>query len=149
MDHLVREWRATRNVATFVYDNLITDDTAMVADTTLEQMVFNVLDNARDASPHYVQLHACRDADVLCITITDRGAGFDAHVLSQLGQPYQSTKGKPGGGLGLFLSMNVARTLGGSLHAENLPSGGARVTITLSMNDISMPETESVSPHGN
>ena len=148
LDHLVREWRATRNVGTFVYDNLINDDAAMVADTTFEQMVFNVLDNARDASPHWVQLHATRDADVLCITITDRGPGFDAHVLSQLGQPYQSTKGKPGGGLGLFLSMNVARTLGGSLRAENLQSGGARVTITLSMNELSMPETVPEATHG-
>ena len=51
-------------------------------------------------------------------------------------------------GLGLFLSMNVARTLGGSLRAENLQSGGARVTITLSMNELSMPETVTEVPHG-
>jgi K+-sensing histidine kinase KdpD len=44
--------------------------------------------------------------------------------------------------------MNVARTLGGSLRAENLQSGGARVTITLSMNELSMPETVTEVPHG-
>ena len=44
----------------------------------------------------------------------------------------------PGGGLGLFLSLNVARTLGGSVHAENLPGGGARVTITLPLAAIAL-----------
>ncbi|MBC7500340.1 MAG: sensor histidine kinase, partial [Herminiimonas sp.] len=40
-------------------------------------------------------------------------------------------KGRPGGGLGLFLSVNVARTLGGSVTAHNRTQGGAVVRITL------------------
>lgn len=148
LDHLVREWRATRSIDAFEYDNGIEGDDAMVADTTLEQMVFNVLDNARDASPQWVRLHASRDADELRIIVTDRGPGFAPEVLAQLGVPYQSTKGRPGGGLGLFLSMNVARTLGGSLSAENRPEGGAQVTITLSLPDLALPEPEPHAAHG-
>ncbi|NBX21080.1 MAG: sensor histidine kinase, partial [Betaproteobacteria bacterium] len=148
LDTLVREWRGTRSVDTFLYDNQVDENTAMVADTTLEQMVFNVLDNARDASPHWVSLEASRDGDALRIVVTDRGPGFTPEVLSHIGVPYQSTKGRPGGGLGLFLSMNVARTLGGSLSAENRVEGGARVTITLSLPDISLPEPEKNNTHG-
>jgi two-component system sensor histidine kinase RegB len=148
LDHLVREWRATRSVEAFEYDNAIEGDDAMVADTTLEQMVFNVLDNARDASPQWVRLHASRDADELRIIVTDRGPGFAPEVLAQLGVPYQSTKGRPGSGLGLFLSMNVARTLGGSLSAKNRPEGGAQVTITLSLPDLALPEPEPHAAHG-
>ncbi len=147
-DSLVREWRSTRSVDTFVYDNQVDEDSAMVADTTLEQMVFNVLDNARDASPGWVSLQASRHADTLRIVVTDQGPGFAPDVLAHIGVPYQSTKGRPGGGLGLFLSMNVARTLGGSLSAENMPAGGARVTITLSLPDISLPETAKNIAHG-
>ncbi|TAF80607.1 MAG: sensor histidine kinase [Curvibacter sp.] len=148
LDSLVKEWRATRSVDTFLYDNQVDDNTAMVADTTLEQMVFNVLDNARDASPHWVSLEASRDGEALRIVVTDRGPGFTPEVLSHIGVPYQSTKGRPGGGLGLFLSMNVARTLGGSVSAENRAEGGARVTITLSLPDISLPEPEKNNTHG-
>jgi two-component system sensor histidine kinase RegB len=148
LDTLVQEWRGTRSVDTFLYDNQVDENTAMVADTTLEQMVFNVLDNARDASPHWVSLEASRDGDALRIVVTDRGPGFTPEVLSHIGVPYQSTKGRPGGGLGLFLSMNVARTLGGSLSAENRVEGGARVTITLSLPDISLPEPEKTNTHG-
>lgn len=140
LDALVQQWRATRSVAAFDYDNRFGTDQPMVADTTLQQMVFNVLDNARDASPDWVGLRAerSRDGQALCISVIDRGPGFTPDMLRQLGKPYQSSKGRPGGGLGLFLSTNVARTLGGSIRAENLPEAGARVTITLPLPAIAL-----------
>ena len=49
-------------------------------------------------------------------------------MLAQLGKPYQSSKGRPGGGLGLFLVVNVARTLGGTSRRTIRPKGGAEVT---------------------
>jgi two-component system sensor histidine kinase RegB len=141
LDTLVSDWRATRSIDTFVYDNRIQNDSPMVADTTLQQMVFNVLDNARDASPDWVALLSQRDDDALRIVVTDRGPGFSPEVLAQIGTPYQSTKGRPGGGLGLFLSMNVARTLGGSLVARNRPEGGAEVTITMALANIALQDS--------
>ena len=138
LDTVVKDWRSTRSIETLVYDNRILDDSPMVADATLEQMVFNVLDNARDASPHWVSLRAESDHDVLRIVVTDRGPGFAPAVLAQVGTPYRSTKGRPGGGLGLFLSMNVARTLGGSVTARNLPEGGAEVTVTIALATIAL-----------
>lgn len=148
VDSVVQEWRATRSVDTLVYDNQVLADTAMVADTTLRQMVFNVLDNACDASPQWVSLQARVDGDALHIIVTDRGPGFAPAILHHIGAPYQSTKGQPGGGLGLFLSMNVARTLGGSLRAENTPQGGACVTITLPLPDIAWSNETPNHHHG-
>ena len=141
LDALAQDWRATRSVEHFAYDNQVRTDRPMVADATLEQMVFNVLDNARDASPHWVGMAAWQDAQALYIRVQDQGPGFAPAILAQLGQPYQSTKGRPGGGLGLFLAMNVARTLGGSVQARNHPEGGAQVTITLPLAAIALAET--------
>ncbi len=141
LDTLVRDWRATRSIDTFVYDNRIQDDSPMVADAMLQQMVFNVLDNAWDASPRWVALQAGCDNGLLRIVVTDRGPGFSPELLAQIGTPYQSTKGRPGGGLGLFLSMNVARTLGGSLVARNRPEGGAEVTIAIALAAIALQDT--------
>lgn len=135
---VVEDWRATRFVDTFVFENHIQDDSPMVADATLEQMVFNVLDNAREASPQWVRMDVEREDDTLKIVVTDQGAGFSAALLDHIGTPYQSTKGRPGSGLGLFLSMNVARTLGGSVVARNRPQGGAEVTITISLAAIGL-----------
>lgn len=142
LDTLAQEWRATRSVDTFAYSNRFGQDRPMVSDATLEQMVFNVLDNARDASPHWVALSAERDADALRITVSDQGPGFAPDMLAQFGKPYQSSKGRPGGGLGLFLAMNVARTLGGSVVAHNRTEGGAMVTITLPLAAIALQETD-------
>lgn len=77
---------------------------------------------------------------MLRIVVSDQGPGFSPSLLAQIGIPYQSTKGRPGGGLGLFLSMNVARTLGGSVVARNRPEGGAEVTITLSLSAITLQD---------
>ena len=63
-------------------------------------------------------------------------------MLARLGQPYQSSKGRPGGGLGLFLSVNVARLLGGRLQARNRQGGGAEVTIRLPLAALALPEPE-------
>lgn len=138
VDALADEWRSTRSMPKFVYENQFGTDTPMVSDTTLKQMVFNVLDNARDASPAWVQLTAARHADALRITVTDAGPGFSADMLSRLGTPYQSTKNRPGGGLGLYLVLNVARTLGGSVVARNRAEGGAEVTIDLPLAAIAL-----------
>ena len=138
LDTVVKDWRATRSIETLVYNNRIQDDRPMVADATLEQMVFNVLDNAREASPQWVSLQAESDAVVLRIVVMDQGPGFAPAVLAQVGTPYRSTKGRPGSGLGLFLSMNVARTLGGSVTARNRAEGGAEVTISIALATIAL-----------
>lgn len=142
LDTLAEEWRRTRYVQTFIYENHFGADSPMVSDATLQQMVFNVLDNARDASPHWVALAAERTQTALMITVSDDGPGFSADILAQFGKPYQSSKGRPGGGLGLFLAMNVARTLGGSVQAHNRKDGGAVVSISLPLAAIILPETE-------
>ncbi len=65
------------------------------------------------------------------ISVRDAGPGFSAEMLRQIGEPYRSSKNRPGSGLGLFLVVNVIRKLGGSVTAINAPDGGACVTLTL------------------
>ncbi|HEX3138708.1 MAG TPA: HAMP domain-containing sensor histidine kinase, partial [Rhizobacter sp.] len=140
LDQLIKEWRATRSVAAFSFENRFGEDLPMVSDSAVKQMVCNVLDNAVEASPHWVRLEAVRDADALTLTVLDAGPGFAPAMLAQLGKPYQSSKGRPGGGLGLFLVVNVARTLGGFVTAHNRPEGGAAVTITLPLSSITLDQ---------
>jgi two-component system sensor histidine kinase RegB len=142
LNDLVEEWRSTRAANAFTYEDAFGDDLPMVSDSALKQMVCNVLDNALEASRYSVGLKAAREADALVLTISDAGPGFSTAMLSQFGKPYQTSKGRPGGGLGLFLVVNVARTLGGKVDAQNATEGGARVTLTLPLSSITLDEEE-------
>lgn len=112
------------------YRNDVEPDEQIVSDTALRQVIFNVFDNALEASPHWVGVTAERRGEKLVISVRDRGPGFDAGILAALGQPYMSSKGRPGGGLGLFLVINVVRKLGGDFSARNMEQG-ACVTLSL------------------
>jgi two-component system sensor histidine kinase RegB len=138
LDDLVKEWRETRPVTHFTYENRFGTDLSIVSDSAIKQMIYNVLDNALEASPRWVGLEVTHEGDVLKLTISDSGPGFPAEMLAQLGKPYQSSKGRPGAGLGLFLVSNVARTLHGSVSAHNRPEGGAIVTLTLPLDSITL-----------
>ncbi|MDQ8731878.1 ATP-binding protein [Bradyrhizobium sp. LHD-71] len=128
---LVEEWRAARSVTTLSFKNSFGADLAIASDAALKQVVFNLLDNAFEASPDWLELAAERNTEALLLRVSDNGPGFSSEMLAQLGKPYHSSKGRPGGGLGLFLVVNVVRKLGGQVMAQNRPQGGAAVTLTL------------------
>ncbi len=142
LDDLATEWRSSRPVASFDYTNRIAHDVPVVFDSVLKQMICNVLDNAFEASPQFVSLDASRQGDTLTLRISDKGPGFAPAMLAQIGKPYQSSKGRPGSGLGLFLVVNVARKLGGTVNARNREEGGALVELTLPLAAISLDEEE-------
>ena len=128
---IVEEWRRARSVTSLHFINLIGDDLAIVSDVALTQAIFNVLDNALEVSRDWVEFAAEREDDTLVLSISDRGPGFAPEMLAQLGKPYQSSKGRPGGGLGLFLVVNVIRKLGGVVTAQNHRKRGATVRLSL------------------
>jgi two-component system sensor histidine kinase RegB len=147
LDELVQQWRGTRPVKALEYHRDGVPDVPIISDAALRQMVNNVLDNALEAGPvGLVRLVADSDDDTLVLRVQDEGPGFAPEMLERFGKPYQSSKGRPGGGLGLFLSVNVARTLGGRIEARNRPGGGAEVVITLPLASLMPPEWSPESP---
>lgn len=140
LDDLVEDWQDSRPVRDFVYLNRIAQDLPVAFDEALKQMIDNVLDNALEASPDWVGLEASLEDGTLLFVVRDRGPGFLPAMLANFGKPYQSSKGRPGGGLGLFLVVNVARTLGGSVAAANRPEGGAEVRLTLPLSAIALAQ---------
>lgn len=133
-ESLVEEWESSRPAQHFEYNNTIEEEFTVAFDSTVKQMLFNVLDNALEVSPNWLRFEVSKVGDKLFLTVTDQGPGFRADILEQVGTPYNSSKGRPGGGLGLFLVLNVARTLGGTLTVNNRKEGGAEVVIALPLN---------------
>lgn len=139
LEGLVGEWRAQNPGRVLTLEDELGADLAIVADTALKQVIWNVLDNGWEASERPVRLRAIRSDGALQLVVRDSGPGFTDEALANLGQPYNSTKGREGGGLGLFLVSNVMRKLGGSVTARNRPDGGAEIVLALPLASIAAP----------
>ena len=133
---LVEEARAGRMPGTVEFNDLFGADLAIISDPALRQVIGHELDNASEVSPEWIALTASRDGGMAVIEISDRGPGFSDEMIERFGQPYSSTKGRPGGGLGLFLLVNVLRKLGGSASVANRDAGGAVVRVILPLSAV-------------
>jgi two-component system sensor histidine kinase RegB len=138
LQKLVADWQAVHPDANLSYDSRLGEDLPIAWDTALQQVIFNVLDNAHEVSPHWVGFTASQDRDSLILEVSDLGPGFAPDMLKQVGRPHRSTKGREERGLGLFLVTNVLRKLGGSLSARNRPKHGAIVTMTLPLSALAI-----------
>jgi two-component system sensor histidine kinase RegB len=132
------EWKARRGPAAATYDDALAGDPKIIADSALKQALNHLLDNAVDASPAMVRMSARLDGDDLVVAVQDAGPGFAPEMLQNIGKPYQSTKGRQGGGLGLFLVVNVVRKLGGRVEARNRDAGGAEVIVTAPLSALTI-----------
>lgn len=98
------------------------------------QAIRNTLQNAIDASQPgaIVNLTATQIGDRWVLEVVDRGDGMDAEVLARIGEPFFTTK-EPGRGMGLgiHLTENVIRRLGGTIKFSSQPGHGTVVTINL------------------
>jgi two-component system sensor histidine kinase RegB len=127
---ILADWQALHPGTALEFRRKDTEGTAVVADPALRQAIWNLLDNAAEASPGWVALDAVRRDRELVLAVRDRGPGFDEAALDDLGRPHASRKG-PGHGVGLFLVWNVMRRLEGRAEAHNLDGGGAQVRLHL------------------
>jgi signal transduction histidine kinase len=105
------------------------DPVACVTDATaLEQIVFNLVDNAckyaagRCAEP-VVRVTLESAGRWISLRVCDSGPGISRRERSRLFRPFhksadEAANSKPGVGLGLALSQRLAKALGGKLTLE-------------------------------
>lgn len=101
---------------------------AQGAAVRLEQVIVNLLSNALDAlatvpPPRELTVETFADSDRIAIAVTDRGPGIGPDMRSRLFRPFSTTKGAGGTGLGLYISREIVRELGGELVHEPTVEG--------------------------
>ena len=101
----------------------------------LRQILFNLLSNAcKFTREGEVRLRARLVGDDVELTVADTGVGISADGLARLFQPFvqaeQSTRRKYGGtGLGLALTRELCRLLGGSIAVDSAPGRGTTFVV--------------------
>jgi PAS domain S-box-containing protein len=98
----------------------------------LRQVFTNLLTNAAEATGKGGQIHLSaravaarmkedghrREPGVL-VTVEDNGPGIPEEIVSQLFQPFFTTKGERGTGLGLWISRGIITKHGGSIELDS------------------------------
>ena len=108
----------------------------------LQRLFLNLFLNALSVSKEGGEVHLTTrlDGASAVATVEDEGPGFSPEILPRLFGAYETTRASEGGtGLGLNLCARIAREHGGSLTAENRPTGGARLILRLPLIAASGP----------
>ncbi len=100
----------------------------------LTEMVTNLFLNAIDAMPAGGTLSvSSREGEgrTVVLTIADTGIGMSEAVRRRIFEPFFSTKGDAGSGLGLSMAYSIIKRHGGEIRVDSTPGRGATFTITL------------------
>ncbi|KAB2310974.1 HDOD domain-containing protein [Betaproteobacteria bacterium SCN2] len=107
----------------------------------LKQVLLNLAKNAVEAMPHggklvFATARGERDGrNCAVITVQDSGPGLPQQVRAQLFQPAVSTKAGEHAGLGLYISHNLVKNMGGEIECDS-DASGSTFRIYLPMTDM-------------
>ena len=146
LDHLVHEvvdlYRAQDSSVEIV---VTSDPTIPLIDADIgrvRQMLHNLVRNAIEALENTtnsridVQVSAAEidSIELALIKVEDNGPGFQTGSVSQVFDPYVTTKPK-GTGLGLAIVKKLVEEHVGTIRAENRKQGGASISVRLPLNE--------------
>lgn len=92
--------------------------------------VGNLVENAVDFADRKVEVRIGTNAETVHVDVMDDGPGFDAEILSRIGDPYITSRPEDDGmGLGVFIAKTLLEHTGATVRFTNRPEGGAWVAI--------------------
>ena len=110
----------------------------------ISQVMANLISNAIQAVPvgGEIGLSAREDGNMTEIKVRDNGHGMNEETLRHLFEPFYSTKGDLGNGLGLYISYEIVERHGGSLLVQSKVGNGTEIRVRLPGRPRSVPVSE-------
>jgi len=103
--------------------------------TQLQQAILNLVVNARDALRTAGEIRLRTSAGdggrTVVVSVRDTGCGIPAEALERIWEPFFSTKGDQGNGLGLSVVRTVAEQHGGRVEVDSVVGEGTSFRLVL------------------
>jgi light-regulated signal transduction histidine kinase (bacteriophytochrome) len=99
----------------------------------IQQVLANLISNAVDAAPvgGRVTIFVITAENQTGFAVEDNGIGIDAALQARLFEPFYSTKGDLGNGLGLYISREIVERHGGRIEVTSTPGAGTTMNVWL------------------
>lgn len=96
----------------------------------VREVLTNLIFNAVDAMPDggTITLRTCCEADEVVLQISDTGTGMSEEVKARCLEPFFTTKGEKGTGLGLAMVFGIVQRHSGTIQLESRPGQGTTFT---------------------
>lgn len=107
----------------------------------LREVVLNLIFNAVDAMPNggIIETGARIEGKTGRFWIADTGTGMAPAIIARIFEPFYSTKGERGTGLGLSASHGIIENHGGDINVTSEPGKGTRFEVILPMHEVTAP----------
>jgi signal transduction histidine kinase len=101
----------------------------------VQQVLVNLIKNAahaiRGREDGRIELTLSVEGEQAVIRVGDNGCGMTEEVAARIWEPFYTTKGDEGTGLGLDVAKSIVELHGGTIHCQTAPGAGAAFTIRL------------------
>jgi len=112
----------------------------------MRQVLINILHNAihamKEVKKRIVTIEAKREGESICLCITDTGTGISSDKLDKIFEPFYTTKGRSGTGLGLPIAKRIIEAHRGNIVVENEAEGGTVFRLCLPMQSVETASLE-------
>ena len=119
----------------------------------LREVVLNLIFNAVDAMPDggTIETGSRAEVDAACFWVADTGCGMPPEIVKRIFEPFYTTKGDSGTGLGLAASHGIVTRHSGRIMVVSEPGFGSRIEVRLPLyeNAAVLKKKETAKPLAN
>lgn len=116
-----------------------------IAVEAFDMVIINLISNAADAVDHAGQITVrlekiaegieSSSTGTFAVAVSDTGEGIEESIVEEIFNPFFSTKGSDGTGLGLYIVYNEIEKMDGRIEVESTEGIGSTFTVTLPLKE--------------